>query len=63
MNIYSDRKHFKLRLGIIDTGLQVKEKLFKYRNGVLKMNCKNLQTTKISEVIREKVRDTDGQSE
>jgi hypothetical protein len=24
---YSDRKHFKLRLGIMDTGLQVKEKL------------------------------------
>jgi len=27
------------------------------------MNCKNLHTTKRYEVIREKVRDTDGQSE
>jgi len=42
----SDRKHFKLWLGNLDTGLQVKEKTLMYRGGVLDKSCRGLQTTK-----------------
>jgi len=47
MNIFcSDRKHFKLWLGNLGTGLQVKLKTVRYRSGVLEKSCRDLQTTK-----------------
>jgi hypothetical protein len=44
--LYSGRKYFKLRLGNLDTGLQVRDKTLKYRNGYLVKSCKDLQSTK-----------------
>ena len=41
----SDRKHFKLQLGNLDTILQVRVKTVKYRNGFLEKSCKDHQTT------------------
>jgi hypothetical protein len=43
---YSDRKHFKLRLGIMDTGLQVKEKMLSREMKFWKW------TTKISKLLK-----------
>ena len=48
MNIlYSARKHSKLQLGNLDSGLQTKEKNIKWGNGLLEKSCKDVQTTTI----------------
>ena len=53
--LHSDRKHFKLRSGNLDTGLQVK-KTVKYSNVFLESSCKDIQNIKRDdEVIAEKM--------
>jgi len=51
--LYSDKKYLKLRLGNMNTEVQVKEKI-KYRKGFLEKSCKDLQTNKIKKLILEK---------
>jgi hypothetical protein len=34
--LYRDRKLYKLQLGMLDTGLQVKQKNVEYRNGLFR---------------------------
>ena len=49
----SGGNHFKLRLWNLDSGLLIKGKAVKYRNGFLE-SCKNIQILKVmKEVIRE----------
>ena len=46
-------------MGSLVTGLQVKEKIVKYRNGFLEKSCKDLQTIRSGkEIISEKMRVT-----
>ena len=40
--LYSDSKYLKLQLGNLGTGLKVKEKAGKYRNGFLERSCRDL---------------------
>jgi hypothetical protein len=41
-------------LGDLDTGLRVKEKTVKYRNGFLEKSCKDLQTTKSKKLSKQR---------
>jgi hypothetical protein len=59
---YSD-KAFQVTVGNYGHWITSYRKTVKYINGILKMNCKNLHTTKRNEVIREKVWETDDKSE
>jgi hypothetical protein len=53
--LYSNRKLFKVQLGNLDTGLQVKEKHVQCWIGLLEKSWKDLQTTKSKKWIREKL--------